>query len=229
MSGPSDAFLGPLLRTIAQSLDVREIFGRISAEARRSVPHDFLYLGLLSDDQQRMRLVALSGEFPSGLTEVGISDAWRTTFAHDAVVLNDMAPDLDRAVISGRLRTGAGEASLVEFDVQPLYHELTIVRAFRTFMRVTVRLRGGVLGGLVFCSKAPDAYSDLEVQKAGEIADCVALALAHQHLAEEQQRTIEARERAARLEARVQRLTEELDDRTHRRTIGQSKVWRDVL
>src|SRR5262250_1085937 len=224
MSGGSDSFLAPLLRTIAQSLDVREIFGRISAEARRSVPHDFLYLGLLTDDQQRMRLVALSGEFPNGLTEVGISEAWRATFANDAVVLNHMAADIDRAVITGRLRTDAGSARPVEFDVQPLYHELAIVRGFRSFMRVTVRLRGGVLGGLVFCSKAPDAYPDDEVEKAGEIADCVALALAHQHLAEEQQRTIEARERAARLEARVQRLTEELDERTHRRTVGRSKV-----
>src|SRR5262249_398815 len=82
---------------------------------------------------------------------------------------------------------------------------------------------------LVFCSKAPDAYPDEEVQKAGEIADCIALALAHQHLAEEQQRTIEARERAARLEARVQRLTEELDDRDRRRTIRNSTAWRHGL
>src|SRR5262245_36608887 len=190
MSGDSDAFLGPLLRTIAQSLDVREIFGRISAEARRSVPHDFLYLGLLTDDQQRMRLVALSGEFPDGLTEVGISETWRVTFGHDAVVLNDMSPHVDRAVITGRLRTGAGDAPrLVEFDIQPLYRELAVVRGFRSFMRVTVRLRGGVLGGLVFCSREPDAYPDDDLRKAGEIADCVALALAHQHLAEEQQRT----------------------------------------
>jgi transcriptional regulator with GAF, ATPase, and Fis domain len=231
MPGASDAFLGPLLRTIAQSLDVREIFGRISAEARRTVPHDFLYLGLLTGDHQRMTLVALSGEFPDGLTEVGISDSWRATYAHDAIVLNDMTPpNAASPVITGLLRTSGDEAARrVEFDVQPLYRELAIVRGFRSFMRVSVRLRGGVLGGLVFCSKAPDAYSDDEVEKAREIADCVALAVAHQHLAEEQQRTIEARERAARLEARVQRLTEELEDRTRRRTIGRSKRWRDVL
>src|SRR5215475_12143773 len=229
MSGGSDAFLGPLLRTIAQSLDVREIFSRISAEARRSVPHDFLYLGLLTDDQQRMRLVALSGEFPHHLTEVGISEGWRASFTHDTIVLNEMTPDTDRGVIAGMLRTGADAPRRVEFEVQPLYHELAIVRAFRSFMRVTVRLGGGVLGGLVFCSTAPDAYPDADVETAREIADCVALALAHQHLAEEQQRTVEARERAARLEARVQRLTEELDERNRRRTIGKSKAWRDVL
>src|SRR5262245_6241041 len=119
MSGASDAFPGPLLRTLAQSLDVREIFGRISAEARRSVPHDFLYLGLLTSDQQRMRLVALSGEFPPSLTEVGISEAWRATFAHDTVVLNEMSPNAGRGVIAGMLRTAAGEAGRVEFEIQP--------------------------------------------------------------------------------------------------------------
>src|SRR5215470_8066953 len=107
MSGASDAFLGPLLRTIAQSLDVREIFGRISDEARRSVPHDFLYLGLLTESRRRMRLIALSGEFPDGLTEVDISDAWRASYTHDTVVLNEMTPDIGRAVIAGTLRPSA--------------------------------------------------------------------------------------------------------------------------
>jgi hypothetical protein len=35
----SQDFLGPLLRALAETLDVREIFARISAEARRVVPH----------------------------------------------------------------------------------------------------------------------------------------------------------------------------------------------
>src|SRR5262245_4673674 len=154
------ASLGPLLRTIAQSLDVREIFGRISDAARRSVPHDFLYLGLLTAGWQRLRRVALAGEFPDGLTEVEISDAWRASYTHDTVVLNEMTPDIGRAVIAGTLRTSAEAARPVEFEVQPLYHELAIVRGFRSFMRVTVRLRGGVMGGLVFCSKARDAYPE---------------------------------------------------------------------
>lgn len=41
-------FLGRLLRTLAESLDEREIFARISAEARRIVPHDFPILGIMS-------------------------------------------------------------------------------------------------------------------------------------------------------------------------------------
>src|SRR5262245_14253971 len=141
MSGAPDAFLGPLLRTIAQSLDVREIFSRISAEAQRSVPHDFLYLGLLADDQQRMRLVSRSGEVPAVWTDVESSAPWRATYGHEAIVLNEMTPDADRAVIAGMMRTSPGEAGRrVEFEAQPLFYELAIVRAFRSFMRVTVRL-----------------------------------------------------------------------------------------
>src|SRR5689334_14491771 len=49
VQGSAD-FLAPLLQALAESLDVREIFARISAEARRIVPHDFLMLGLLSED-----------------------------------------------------------------------------------------------------------------------------------------------------------------------------------
>jgi len=65
MSGASDAFLGPLLRTIAQSLDVRDVFARISDEARCIVPHDFLYFGrLLHEQRERIRLIALSGALP---------------------------------------------------------------------------------------------------------------------------------------------------------------------
>ena len=60
-------FLGPLLRALAESLDVREIFARISAEARRVVPHEFLMMGIMSPDRQRVRILALSGD-PSGST-----------------------------------------------------------------------------------------------------------------------------------------------------------------
>jgi hypothetical protein len=49
-----DAFLSALLHTLAESLDVREIFARISEESRRIVRHDFLLLGLLSEDHLRV-------------------------------------------------------------------------------------------------------------------------------------------------------------------------------
>src|SRR5262245_10466431 len=70
-------YLGPLLHALAESLDVREIFARISAEARRIVPHDFLMLGLLSEDHQRVRVIALSGDLGDIPEDTAIPDSLR--------------------------------------------------------------------------------------------------------------------------------------------------------
>src|SRR5262249_22158957 len=163
--------------------------------ARRIVPHDFLYFGhLLDEHRQRIRLIALSGTLPDGLRELDVPPAMRPTFDVEAVVLNEMTPR-DEDTIAGTLRTnGDSVGRPVEITREPLYEGRLVVRGFHPFMRVTVRLRGGVLGGLVFCSHKPDAYPPADVERARAIADCVALALAHQQLAEEQQRTVEARE-----------------------------------
>jgi hypothetical protein len=72
-----DDFLGPLLRALAESLDVQEIFARISAEARRIVPRDFLMLGLLSEDHQRVRVTALSGDLPATPEDIVVPDPLR--------------------------------------------------------------------------------------------------------------------------------------------------------
>jgi hypothetical protein len=86
-------FLGPLLRTLAESLDVREVFPRVSAEAQRLVPHDFLMLGIRTSDEQRMRVVALSGTLPDGATEATIPGPLRDSFEHDLIVFNGMTAD----------------------------------------------------------------------------------------------------------------------------------------
>src|SRR5262245_36255931 len=88
--------LGPLLHALAQSLDVREIFACISEEARRLVDHEFLMLGLVSEDRQRARIVALSGEMPGTASgEVSFPGALRFVMEQDGFVLNDMKPNPD--------------------------------------------------------------------------------------------------------------------------------------
>src|SRR5262245_28153641 len=192
----SGEFLGPLLRTLADSLDVREIFRRISDEAHRIVPHDFLMLGLVSEDQTRVRVVALSGDVPAVPGDVAFPDPLRFVIDQDVFVLNDMKPGPDGRAFAGWLRPDGGETRQpVEVPVQPLFRQLVEARGLRSFMRVTVRLRGGVLGGLVFCSTSTDAYPPASIPPARQIADIVALTLAHQRLAEEEQRSAEARER----------------------------------
>jgi hypothetical protein len=55
---------GPLLNVLAQSLDVREVFARISALTRQTVPHDCLLFGLVTTDGERYRVVAVSEDEP---------------------------------------------------------------------------------------------------------------------------------------------------------------------
>jgi len=232
---PSNEFLGPLLHALAESLDVREIFTRISTEARRIVPHDFLMLGLLSEDHQRVRMVALSGHLPDHIpSDVPLTGALRIAVEKGTYVTNDMRPVTGGVGGSigfkGWIRPEGLETRMpIEVESQPLFHELCAVRGYRSYLRVPVRLRGGVLGGLVFCSKAADAFPHADVARARQIADCVALALAHQRLAEEEQRSAEARERAARLEDKVRRLTDELEAQGRHRILGQAKPWREVM
>src|SRR2546422_8855397 len=52
--------LGPLLNVLAQSLDVQEVFARISALARQTVAHDCLLFGLVTEDGECYRVVAVS-------------------------------------------------------------------------------------------------------------------------------------------------------------------------
>ncbi len=54
--------LGPPLRTLAESLDVRDIFARILEAARTVVPHDSLMMGVMNPDGANVRVEALSGE-----------------------------------------------------------------------------------------------------------------------------------------------------------------------
>src|SRR2546428_11591527 len=66
--------LGPLLNVLAQSLDVREIFAQISALARETVPHDRLIFGLITEDGERYRILAVSeDESQAPRTEIPVS------------------------------------------------------------------------------------------------------------------------------------------------------------
>jgi len=225
-----DEYPGSLLRTLAESLDVREIFARISVEARRIVPHDFLMLGLLSDDHQRVRVIALSGDLPVTPGHIVLPEALRGPIEGGGdFVLNDIALSADGARLIGKLRMpGSTEVRVVEYEAQPFFRSLKVDSGIRSTLRVAVRLRGGVVGGLIFCATGPDSYDDADVAHARQVADLVALAVAHQRLADEEMRSAEARSRASQLEVRVRRLTEELERGRHP-VLGKSAAWLDVL
>ena len=228
LPGPGD--LGPLLRTLAETLDVREVFARISEEARRIVPHDFMMLGLIQGNGESVRIIALSGELSEEPGETPITEAFRAVADRQVIVLNHVAPQPDGRTLKALLRPAPDlPAQPIEYPMQPLYRLLAVEKGMRSFARVVVRLHGGVLGGLLFCSSSPEAFPPEVADRTPHIADCVALALAHQRLAEEEQRSAEARARATRLEVRVRRLTEELEAMPGHQVVGRSRKWQDVL
>src|SRR6185295_10691255 len=149
-AGVDGDFLGPLLQALAESLDVREIFARISDEARHIVPHDFLMLGLLSEDHSRVRVIALSGELPPAPGDVAIPAPLRLAIEEEAFVLSHVSMDESGNSITGMLQVaGSDSPQRVEYGAQPLFRHLYVAKGLRSFMRVSVRLRGGVLGGLI--------------------------------------------------------------------------------
>lgn len=100
---------------------------------------------------------------------------------------------------TGRMRTASSGVD-EPFEWHP---NMPWARGYASWIRLTVRLRGGVLGFLNVLSYAPEQYTEADVPAARRIADLVALAFAHERLAEEERRRATAQERVAHLERRV--------------------------
>jgi GAF domain-containing protein len=208
----SGEFLGPLLRTLAETLDVREVFARISAEARRVVPHDYLMLGLVSEDRETVSVMALSEDMSGEAQGATFPEPLRPFMERDAFVLNDMTPQPGGETARGFLRPDGGkERRPIELPIQPLFRRMVLEQGVRSFLRVAVRLRRHVLGGLVFCSTAKDAFPEADLEKARQIADCVALAVEHDRMWREER---DRRERHEALQPLLPALARALDIRT---------------
>ncbi|HSB61074.1 MAG TPA: sigma 54-interacting transcriptional regulator [Vicinamibacteria bacterium] len=202
--------LDQLLLTLAESLEVREVFNRVSAVARAVLAHDHLLLTELREDGRSVRVRALSGEAPEGLP-----DAYELTAfdlrsrEHEFELMGDAARELDPASARARWLAALG---------------------VRACLRVPVRLERTISGSLYVLSREPGRYHEGDVEAVRRIADHVALALSHQRLAEEARKAAEAREQAERLAERVRTLTEELETRSgYRRVVGRSAPWREAL
>jgi len=226
--GSDQETLGPLLHVLAQSLDVRAVFAQISALARQTVPHDCLLFGLVTEDGKRYRVVAVSEDEPrAALLEKSFAPPSPGLAQEDFAIFRHlrMMPGKTEA-LEGLVRTASsGVDEPFEWRPGPPW----VPMGYPSWLRLTVRLRGDVLGFLNFLSRAPDAYTEADVPPGRRIADLVALAFAHERLAEEARRRAEAHERAVRLEGRVARLTAELETAEGHRALGTSKRWREVL
>ncbi|HEY3156190.1 MAG TPA: sigma 54-interacting transcriptional regulator [Candidatus Eisenbacteria bacterium] len=198
-----------LLSTLAESLDVREVFQRLSDAMQPVLPHDLACLTELDMRARTIRISALAGE----------SDNPAPT---EAVVLT--ASELDRRVDFEIIHDIPAE---VAPDTER--QRLIISSGMRSWLRVPVWLAGEVRGGLSFFHREPSRYSWEDTEVAIRLADRVGLMLSHQRLAEEARVAAEARERAERLEATVETLARELESRGRGRIIGVSTSWKNSL
>jgi Nif-specific regulatory protein len=202
--------LESLLATLAESLDVREVFARLSTGVQPLLAHHLMALTQLDPVARTIRLVAHAGDddVPKPVEVVQLTPEEAGRHAQDFEIVRDIPAEL------------AGQSER---------ERLIRSTEMRSWLRVPVLLSGQVLGGLSFFHREVARYTRDDAEVAARLADRVALMLSHQQLAEEARLAAEARERAERLEATVETLARELQSRGHGRVVGTSASWREVL
>jgi transcriptional regulator with GAF, ATPase, and Fis domain len=201
-----------LLRTVADVLDIREVFPRISEIAAKMLPHDRLTMSF-HDGNGNIVMEAASNDDGPTLDRIGRVDPSMLSDGSFRIFRDFASNDED-----------AGLATMA-VDVRGR----VLAAGYRSVLAVHLSARGQGLG-VHFWSKQPEAFDSRDVPIARRIADHVALAVSHEQLAEAARQIAEARARAERLEIRVKSLSEELDSRTgYVRVVGQSEEWKAVL
>jgi two-component system NtrC family response regulator len=199
----------PLLATLAESLDVRDIFQQLSAGIRPILEHNLMVLTELDVRERTIRVVAHAGDCepqvpdaPVRLSEQEMERRIDFEIIHD--IPAELPPDTER-------------------------QRLVLSSGLRSWLRVPLLLSGEVKGSLSFFHQEPSRFNWEDAEVARRAADRIALVLSHRQLAEEARVAAESRERAERLEARVESLARELESRDQRRVIGVSRSWKDTL
>jgi len=205
--------LDQLLSTMAGALDIRHIFPEVSASVRAGLPHDILMLTAWAEDGKSFRVYAMTGadvEDSGFWAPTILTEEERALLHRDPYVVSDVAAEITPNSVRGRVFT-----------------RLNV----RSALRVPMPLSTGVFGSLFFLAHDTERFSDADLDFARRVADLLALALSHQRLAEAARRDAAARETAAQLEAQVATLTRELEAQTghHRRVVGHSPQWKDIL
>jgi transcriptional regulator with GAF, ATPase, and Fis domain len=199
--------LDDLLTTLIDTSELPEVFDRISAIARRVLPHDTLLMIVGLPGRRRAKLYASSGAgtipFPDEYDvppEIVADRSW------DVEVIDDLS-------------------------VHPIWrHEEGAKRGYRSCIEMAIRLDGELIAVLAFLSFARGLYKEADLLVARRIRDRLALDLTRGRGAEAVKRADEATARATLLESRVRALTEELNARSgYRRIVGNSPSWRSAL
>jgi transcriptional regulator with GAF, ATPase, and Fis domain len=220
-----------LLPALASALDAQQAFQQLAPAAQQVIPHDILVLGLLTADRTRVRLHASPPLDVAEVPEVALNESMIATIGWEYFLVRDVTLFASSHTVRWHLDPPAGGAGQHHIDQELSPERFRMLRdmGVRSSLRVPLRLHGEVVGGLNFLSRQPGRFRPEEADLARRIADHVALALAHERLAEEQRRAAAAAERARQLETRIVRLTAELESGASRRVAGRSRAWREAL
>jgi transcriptional regulator with GAF, ATPase, and Fis domain len=223
------AVLDELLPTLARALDVRQVFKRVSEITQGVIAHDMLVLSLLRPDGTSVGTRAL---LPDGELEdlpppnEALLALYRGSIIRDVEVVDPAS----RTVKFFPASVEGDPPAAIEVRLDPARFRHAGRTAMRSLVAVPVQSLDRFVGGLVFLSRRPDEYRPEHAELARRVADHVALALAHQRLAEEEREAGEARVLAVRLVKRVQSLTQEIESLGGRpRVVGESRPWKEVL
>ena len=199
--------LDEMLAALIDTGELPEVFDRISAIARRVLPHDTVMLNVMLPDDRHARSYAISGvdnkPFP-GVYAIPDAIARNRDWEHE--ITDDLPAD-------------------------PVWcNQESAKRGYRSALRVAIRVEGRLIAGLSFLSFAPGVYRQSDLLVARRIRDRLALHLTQGRGAEAAKRAADATERASLLESRVRALTDELNARSgYRRVVGSSLSWRHAL
>ena len=201
------------------TLTLRDAFASVAVAARAMVPFERMGISLL-EDPGTVRVHLQAGPGAEHFTEHVLARPHYSGCLWPApgggpICIRDSARELDLSYPIDRRVVDAGR---------------------RSVLAISLEAQGTQLGVLWFDSHRVEAFSDGDAIALGPVADLlavavvlwanrmadhVALALAHERLAEEGRRAAQAREREARLQERVETLVHELEGSAHR-VLGNS-------
>jgi formate hydrogenlyase transcriptional activator len=199
--------LDAVLATITGTAELRTVFDHISRVTQQVVPHDTMLVVVNLPGGERGQVYAIAAPESGRLPDiVAVPPIFREN------------PDFAFEVVA-------------DLQTDPTQRQLAATqKGYRSALRVPIRVDNEFVAALAFLSFTPARYSDADAPAAARIAERIALSLARERGAVLLKQADEASARAARLEARVRALTDELDARTgYRRVVGGSLAWKQVL
>jgi two-component system NtrC family response regulator len=198
-----------LFETLAGSLDVREVFERLSDGMQPIVSHDAMVLTELDVHARTIRVAASASRGPVEIptAPVPVSEE-ELSSRKEFEILRDIP---DEVATDTKRKT----------DI--------LASGMRSWLRVPVKLSGQVKGSLSLFHREPSRFGREEAAIARRLADHIALTMSLRRLSEEARRASDQRERAEQLEIKVENLIRQIESRERGRVVGPSKSWRETM